>query len=310
MNWNLYCYSLPFHPPFTKREGLIIELQLANGLKGWGEIAPLPGRSKETLSQAKTQILSLLNNQETGPLFPSVKLGWEFATRITALCNRALPIAGLIWGSAETILEKAEKIYASGYRTIKVKISNLTFDDARVVLKKLAPRFRVRVDVNRAWSFEESNSFFSHFDESTFAFIEEPTHEIDKLKHFSHPFALDESLLDIPLDTLTTFPKLTALVIKPTILGGKSDCTSLLSIAQKNGLEVIFSSACESGLGLIQIATLANDLNATIEPLGLDTYKFIEQDLLITPLDFSTPNLVLPSSISLKTHLLQKIAHG
>ena len=178
------------------------------------------------------------------------------------------------------------------------------------MLKELEPRFRIRVDVNRAWSFAESSSFFSYFDEDAFAFIEEPTHEIDKLQSFSHPFALDESLLDISPDTLTSFPKLKALVIKPTILGGKSDCKILSSIAQKKGLGLIFSSACESGLGLIQIATLANDLNNHVEPLGLDTYKFMEEDLLTIPLDFSGPNLVLPSSINLKMNLLQEIAHG
>ena len=55
MTLALYRYQLPFTQPLTfhgkvevAREGLLVRID-----KGWGEIAPLPGFSRETLAEAQ-----------------------------------------------------------------------------------------------------------------------------------------------------------------------------------------------------------------------------------------------------------------
>ena len=56
MTLALYRYQLPFTQPLTfhgkvevAREGLLVRIN-----DGWGEIAPLPGFSRETLAEAQT----------------------------------------------------------------------------------------------------------------------------------------------------------------------------------------------------------------------------------------------------------------
>ena len=62
MTLALYRYQLPFTQPLTfhgkvevAREGLLVRVD-----KGWGEIAPLPGFSRESLAEAQAESLACL----------------------------------------------------------------------------------------------------------------------------------------------------------------------------------------------------------------------------------------------------------
>lgn len=302
--WTLYRFSLPLSLPRGQKEGLILELN-----NRFAEISPLAGRSQESLDQAKHQLLKHLKSPEKS-LYPSVAFGWEYLNSWLSPQAAKIPVAALLLGTPQEIMDKAETVYAQGYTTVKVKISQLQTPDAQTVLKELIPYFRIRVDVNRSWSFDQSLLFFSHFDPQSFEFIEEPTADLEKLTLFTHPFALDESLLELSLDTLATYPQLKALVIKPTLIGGKQRCLHFQQIANTLQIPLIFSSTYESGLGILQICALSLQMNVSHIPLGLDTYRFLSEDLLLEPLNFSRPFLTLPHPSLLKTHLLQKIAHG
>lgn len=309
MSWTLYEFSLPCYPPFETRKGMILKIKHPDGTTGWGEISPLPERNKETLSQAKQQVLEALEGRKN-ILYPSVALGLEMAHQSISPINKTLPLCALLTGDPKQILKKAESVYAQGYRTVKLKVSHLSFSDARAVLSLLSPQFQVRVDVNRAWSFDQACAFFSQFDPNAFEFIEEPTYELDKLSKFTHPFALDESLISLSSSDLTTFPMLQALIVKPTLIGNQQECAYYHTLAQKLKLSCVLSSAFESGLGILQICKLSQALGMEHVPLGLDTYRFLKEDLLTTALDFSKPYLKVDEPIALNPTHLKQIAHG
>ena len=92
MKLALYRYQLPFTQPLTfhgkvevAREGLLVRVD-----KGWGEISPLPGFSKETLAEAQAEALACLEQlaqgQPIAPLLPSVQFGFDCARRIWPFC--------------------------------------------------------------------------------------------------------------------------------------------------------------------------------------------------------------------------------
>ncbi|MBS0620417.1 MAG: hypothetical protein JSS61_03050 [Verrucomicrobia bacterium] len=269
-----HLYALPLHTGEI-RKGLLLQTAI-----GVGEVAPLPGRSKETLDEV---LVALEKKQVT---LPSLLFGVESA--LTPLPALSAPLAAFLSGSPSAILERAESAKAAGYTHAKLKISHLQPQEAKPLIQTLKEQFRLRVDCNRIFSLNEALDFFSSFAEDAFDFIEEPTHEISHLSAFSHPFALDETLLEC--SEIPDYPKLTALILKPTILGGESGCAPWVKRARAKNLRTVFGSAFESGVGILHIARLAEVFQSK-EPLGLDTYRLFKQDLLARPLDFSSPIL-------------------
>ena len=64
--FDLFEYELPLTQPIvtkdetlSNRRGFLIKLSTDSGVIGWGEIAPLPGFSRENLSSVKQQTLKL-----------------------------------------------------------------------------------------------------------------------------------------------------------------------------------------------------------------------------------------------------------
>jgi O-succinylbenzoic acid--CoA ligase len=289
---SLFTYSLPLSAG-GNRTGILLRLQDNHGIYTWGEIAPLPGRSKESLDEALAQLKAILLKTHRGPLFPSVACGIESALRPRASAF-SVPLSPLLIGSAKEMAQAAERLINSGINHAKVKISGLKKEEALSLLQELLPHFSLRIDANRCFSFKEALSFFSHFDKEAFAYIEEPTVELDRLSDFSHPFALDESLLDRPDLPLETFPHLKALILKPTLLGGKEGCQQWIARAHALKISPVFSSGFESSIGLYHIAALAHELDLANEPIGIDTARYFNHDLVHTPLCFSSlsfPNI-------------------
>ena len=97
MTLALYRYQLPFTQPLTfhgkvevAREGLLVRIG-----DGWGEIAPLPGFSRESLAEAQTESLACLaqlaRGQTMAPRLPSVQFGLDCARRVWPEQTAALP---------------------------------------------------------------------------------------------------------------------------------------------------------------------------------------------------------------------------
>jgi o-succinylbenzoate synthase len=278
------------------REGILVKL----AEKAWGDIAPLPGWSRESLEEVSRALKS-----GDALLAPSADFGIASATFSAAqpLIPHSLPVSTLLLGSAEEILQKAEISQKKGFFSAKVKISHLHFSEARDLIKTLKEMFSLRIDLNRAWPLEQSLRFFSHFSYDSFDYIEEPVSDLKTLEHFTHPFALDETLRETSPLAFLSLENLKALIFKPSLSGGPGILRQWMDYQKP----IILSSAFESGVGIFQIASLIQRLALPIYPLGLDTYSFLKADLLQESLLFSEGKIHLPSHVEPKIEMLRRL---
>jgi O-succinylbenzoate synthase len=233
-------------------------VELENG--SFGEVSPLPGRSRESLDEAHAQ---LLNPKQD--LFPSV------AFALTPLPQEEIvwPTAALLMGSASDILRQAEKF--ADFTTAKVKVGNLRPQEAADVIKKLRPHFRLRIDINNLWTLAETLAFCSHFTPSDFEYLEDP------------PLGMT----DFPIAADDHEQRNAAFVIwKPSVRGIPPPLPNL-----------ILSSAWESGIGIANIIRLAHHLNLPKHPIGIGTYHYLDDDFLDTPLVFSQGHVTIPQKL-------------
>ncbi len=233
------------------RQGLILRCG-----DGFGEIAPLPGFSKESLDDALNEAVQWIQSG-TSPSLPSVRFGIACAQK--NLKSVRIPLCALG--------------YKDGFSTVKLKLGHLSLKEAIALTKQHCLHNRLRLDCNRAWNLNQALEFASHFKPSDFDYLEEPVQTFKELIEFSKathfPIALDESIHS----NWAQIPSLTAIVVKPTVVG------SIPCVPPP--LRLILSSAYESGLGLLHIA----NLHRGEDPIGLDTYSALADDLLIQPID-------------------------
>lgn len=307
MNWVVYS----FHIPLTTggvREGLLLRWLDERG-EHWGEIAPFPGRSKETLPQALAQLLKLLRRGSIEEeLLPSVQFGLE--STFLPFQPVSAPLYALLMGDPNTVLKQAETAKDMGHSTVKLKISSFPLAASHKIIAHLQKHFRLRIDCNSAFSYQEAMALFSPFDPASFDYIEDPTYELHRLPEFPYPFALDESVHQYQSLPLSTYRNLYGFILKPTILGGKKGCTPLIEYAQKHQLKVIFSPAFETGVGLLQILKLAQNCGLISDPIGLDTHRYLSSDILIPTVHFNRPQFSFNDVIQVHLDRLKEIAHG
>jgi o-succinylbenzoate synthase len=217
---SLHRYAVPFIVPIriggkelSAREGLIISLTDDKGFTGYGEIAPLEGFSKETLSQAERQLdiwgKELLNTcgtvgdrhacpvNNTGiRLYSSVQFGLETAVLnlsnaksrkvfpgLTAFdTKREIPVNALLNADVKggELEGKVKGLVDEGFKSIKIKTGreSLEKDIERIIRvgKNLPDGGSMRLDANRLWDFNTAVSFAKGIEcvKEFVEYIEEP----------------------------------------------------------------------------------------------------------------------------------------
>jgi len=231
-------YKLPLKNG-TFRKGIIIQIG-----DNYGDIAPLPGFSTETLE-------TLTHDS------PSVKFALECVKH--PIVPLSVPINAL-------------NVHRTGFKALKLKVGQLSVNNTVSWIKTTPKNIELRLDFNRQWPLSKLLEFSKHFAPTDFAYLEEPTKDFSDLMAFSRqtgfPIAMDESIPYVPYWEI---PTLKALVVKPTILGYVPE--------PPPGVELIFSSAFESGVGIAHIARLAMQYNPN-RPHGLDPYSHLVQDII------------------------------
>jgi O-succinylbenzoate synthase len=302
------------------REGLLVELASDGGAVGWGEAAPLAGFSRENLDEAAEQLRDLatrvigrevtmeaLRPEESfaGELdllapSPSARFGLELALwnlyaahqgkslpeLVRPYPRTTVPVSALVSGPPERALEEARRMRAAGYEAVKLKVGGRSVEeDVELVCalcKVLGDDVSVRLDANRAWSFEEASIFARGTANLRFEYVEEPLADPSRLsslaRDYGVPVALDESLAGMPPPALQDHEYARAMVLKPTLLGGISPTLRLANRAKELGISPVISSAYETGVGTLALVALAAGVGEV--PAGLDTYRRLAQDVL------------------------------
>ncbi|MGL4250652.1 MAG: o-succinylbenzoate synthase [Aeromonas sp.] len=291
MTLALYRYQLPFTQPLTfhgkvevAREGLLVRI---NG--GWGEIAPLPGFSQESLQQAEAEALATLAALAAGetptPVLPSVQFGLDCARRTWPEQSNPLPEPyPLIQGSPQELLRNWKAWLHNPPGKAKLKVARYPMRDELALIRLLCDRFpslKLVLDANQGWTREEAWTFCGHLDPNRIEYLEDPCADFADIAFVANrtgmPVALDELLAQgKPWQPI---PQLKALVLKPTLLGSLANMEGLVNRARELRLKVIISSCFESDLGLNQLFKLAGEWAPEQAP-GLDTHRWMAGTLL------------------------------
>lgn len=313
-----FYFKLNIQSLLKEKEGIALLATTNDGKKAWAEVSPLPGYSKETLLDSLEQLYTIkekllaLDLQEAfllvqkTSLFPSVSFGLESLLHTLSSSEtffKPLPLCALFSDSFLEIKRQIPFVLKEGYKYAKLKVSHLSFQEAHELISLLKDHVKIKIDVNRAWSLEKSLSFFSEYPTDFFEYIEEPVKDLSDLPFFSHPIALDETLREH--QWIPKIPQLKALIIKPMLVGGLSQIQELIKLYDPS-LQIIFSSSYESGIGLFHLCSLYERLGVPIEPLGVDTYRMIEKDLLVNP-HSSFQGMLQKASLNVQTSQLKEI---
>ncbi|GKW15961.1 o-succinylbenzoate synthase [Pectobacterium carotovorum subsp. carotovorum] len=296
----LYRYSVPMeagvvlrNQRLKTRDGLIVRLQESERL-GWGEIAPLPGFSVETLAEAESAALEQLKSWVAGAAFsddlpPSVAFGLSCAQ---AELDRYLPQAAdyrkapLCSGDPDELFEMLQAMPGEKVAKIKVGLYEAVRDGMIVnVLLEALPDLKLRLDANRSWTRAKADGFARYVApslRSRIAFLEEPCKTREESREFAREtginIAWDESVREADF-RVEAEPGVSAIVIKPTLVGSLARCQQLVQETHQAGLTAVISSSIESSLGLTQLARLAHWLTPDTVP-GLDTLDLMQAQVI------------------------------
>ncbi len=311
-------------PPLVSRCGFIMRLGDSERHYGYGEVAPFPGLHKENLQDVWRQwrgLQSVLTGSELPAdlqsleggfenwleqyaLYPALRCGLEMAalnllaavaqTTLAGLLRpcypRRLPVNALVVDSAAIPVE-IEHLLAAGYATVKLKVGRQALqrniDSVRSARAALGTGGALRLDANRCWDLATAVRFGTAVADCGIEYIEEPLADPAQLARFyaltGVPVALDETLAAADPEVVEIPAGVAALVLKPMVLGGFETTARLIRLARRHGLKSVLSSVFESGIGVAALANVAAALCGDT-PAGLDTYRWLREDVLAVPL--------------------------
>ncbi|MCK8046950.1 o-succinylbenzoate synthase [Shewanella sp. 1CM18E] len=299
-----------------QRSGLVltgIAIQGDNEYQASVEISPLSGVdsakqsitgfSQESLEQVQQQLtaaLPLLLQQPANALLdystnsPSMAFGLSLLhAKLNGkldghvLAPRSVP---LIYRAADEPLSAiSERVsaLASNVHSVKVKVAQDSLEDEIKLIHQILairPDLKLRLDANRGFSLEQAIEFAACLPIANIEYIEEPCQNPDDNQAFYQaiemPWALDESLnsSDYQFEMQTG---LTALIIKPMLLGSIEKLQQLVEAATEHGVRCILSSSLEASLGIEALSRLATIITPDEIP-GIDTLSAFSQDLLVS----------------------------
>ncbi len=284
-------FCLKVNAPFQMKKGLLLYAKTVDGKEAFAEVSPLPGFSIETFEEAKKQIESLQSKIIDSPLdalqrknlLPSVAFGLDSLIYSLSYSNSlaSYPLCGFLSGTFKEMQNEIPFLLEEGYKHIKIKVSKLSFAEAHQVIERFIGKVVLKVDLNRAWSLKESLSFFNNYSLETFEYIEEPVSDIKDLLSFPYPIALDETLREDR--SIPNLPNIKAFIIKPMLTGGLKEIQKMVDLAHFMNASVTLSSSYESGVGLFHLCSLLERAKIPVHPLGVDTHRLIDRDILLTP---------------------------
>jgi o-succinylbenzoate synthase len=352
MSFKYFKYRLPFVTPlqtsnntFEFREGYILKYADQN-FTCYGEAAPLPGFSKESLEDVEKSLDEIRNDiarilhyekpveslreiYEQYQLPASLQFGLDTlahqieADRVELNLHQYLfdnaktevPVNALVSLNSENVTGDVADFVDEGFRTIKCKLGI----DFEKEFKKLAeirslfPNLKIRLDANQAWSLEEALENCRQLEALQIEFCEEPLKNVtpenyEALDHNTEvPLAMDESIASVEYWP-NLLPFTSFIIIKPMVIGNFTTISETKRLANTHYNKTVFTTSLESGIGRIVTATLASGLGNGEIAHGLTTGKLLAKDLLSDAAFFSEGQYHLKKQrlINVNSEQLQK----
>ncbi len=305
---------------FKERRGVFIKLTTDSGT-GWGEASPLPGFSKETVSDVKRTLRQIEQNYRNKNIasireiekYPSLNFGIEQAVSSIIIARNGydapfglLPSgeikinALLSLGNEKDFLENVSAVSRSGYERIKIKIGLGNFEKELKLLTKAnelikGSNIKLRLDANGCWTFGKAKENLEKLKHLDIEYVEDPVSDIDELIRLadisSVPLAADELLLDAKNLELLLESNVNNYVLKPMLIGGLKKTFDIADKIFRKGKEAILSSTFESPLGTSYLAYGAAMFKSNLIH-GIPIVKF-ERSYLKPPYKFENGKIFL-----------------
>ncbi len=320
-----YTYHIPFSSPFktaagtfSHREGIILVFKTAH-TEAYGEIAPLPGFSDETLEEV-TQVLltihaylqealqagtakQLLNVLDQIHDFPSLSFGLDTLIHDLEAKKAQKPLGAFLFEQfpstissnatlsiqqPESMLEKAELLVNEGFTTLKVKVG-ADFEEEQKALETLRRHFSdvsIRIDANQSWSKEEAIQNLNALKSLNIEYCEQPVpkNETDALAEIASvspvPIAADESIRNTEQAKKLIEEKAAHFfILKPMLLGSFKKNFVTKHLADTLYIESVFTTSLGMGVAQATTAILAAGLANPNRAQGLATGKLLSADI-------------------------------
>lgn len=338
MRIELFRYRLPLtgpialrHATLSERTGFLIRLT-DDGEEAWGEAAPLAGFSRETEAEVLDSLKALRASGDVGETAlgahpSSARFAVECAvldlqakregkTMAEALRPHPAPqlaLNALVTTSGEEAVEEVHRLFEAGYRAVKLKVGRSGVEDdirtVQCIQLGLSVDVKLRLDANRAWSFEEALRVAAGIDSTAIEYVEEPLAEPEcfgeLVRSTGMPVALDESLVGLKPEDLSDHSYARAIVLKPSIGGGLQWATQMARKAKELGMTPVVSNAFESGVGLRAHVALAAAVAPA--PAGLSTYHHLADDVYSERLPLEGPAVDVAEILAPRTPDLHKL---
>jgi o-succinylbenzoate synthase len=321
-------FHITFKTPFqnssqiiNERNGFIISLNDELGNETFGECSPLPYFSNERIEDAE-RILKGLRYQMPGyiidddlkaisemlsefKLVPSIVFALEqtilsllikrdenFSLNAFGKFNPSLGVnAALGFDKMNDILSKMEEKNKNGFKTFKLKVGRINFEDDLDLIKNVRDKFgesiKIRLDANQKWKAEDVNAILEQLSPFNIQYIEEPCPDLEALIKLSEtspiPIAVDESIKSSDdVSKIINESTIRFIVLKPMILNGIISSFGFIKEAERKNINVVISSSFESTVGRSALVFLAAAANHSYDH-GLDTQEFFDRDICINP---------------------------
>ena len=217
---------------------------------------------------------------------------------IPGFYHEQVHLSGLLLGPHSAVVAQAQEMIGQGFRSLKLKIGRQKLKDDIQTIKAVheicAGKALLRLDANQSLDYGAAVTIGKEISCAAVEYIEEPFPQTEMIPEFFQetmiPVALDETLLDRKWEDIKSIEGVDVLVVKPTVLGGIEKTLQLVKTANSYGIEVVISSAFETGLGLAVLIAMAGSLKGG-PAAGLDTIKWFRKDLLVSPLQIIKGNL-------------------
>jgi o-succinylbenzoate synthase len=310
-------YQIPFKTPFriagnefSTRKGIIMVFSDGK-VEAYGEVAPLPGFSDESLSQVEAvlkmnrdhldrsiqsgqarQVLKVLDQVHQ---FPSLAFGIDTLLHDYESKKTNKPLVEYLFGddfhdiecngtisisSEKKTFESAAEFVEKGFKTLKLKVGTDFEKELRILtsLRKKFPAIAIRIDANQAWSESEAEHNLNQLEPLKIEYCEQPVSSNDirsliRIKDkVSIPIAADESLRN--KDMITEVCEQQAadfLILKPNLIGTFKDIFVTNELANTHNIEAVFTTSLETSVSIAAIAALAAGLSNKKSAQGLST---------------------------------------
>jgi len=321
---DIYPIKLPMVRPFrialgviSEYEGALVRMRLSNGMYGWGEAAPEPTITGETMRTAwailerlkphvlgkdalkMEDVLHDLNRAVLG--HPSAKAAIDLALHDALARTANLPLNALL-GRRMTELEttqtvglenvdetvrQASALRKDGVTKMKIKIGGRAKDDVeriRAIRDQLGNEFNLTVDANQGYSVREAIRTLRELERYDIEYCEQPVHyrDMDGLaevrRKSSIPIMADESVHS-PRDALEVARLRAADMINIKLMksGGIHAAKKIAAIAEAADMPCMVGCMVETRIGISAGCHSATS-NRIVKFADLDSHTMLKLD--------------------------------